>query len=36
MTDDGRAGLGGDGLEDLEDTRQDGATVEGAPTWITR
>src|SRR5438309_1002793 len=32
MTDDGRAGLGGDGLEDLEDTRQDGATVEGAPT----
>jgi DNA gyrase subunit B len=31
MTDDGRAGLGGDGLEDLEDTRQDGATVEGAP-----
>ncbi|MCU1473448.1 DNA topoisomerase (ATP-hydrolyzing) subunit B [Amnibacterium sp.] len=32
MTDDGRAGLGGDGLEDLEDTRQDGATVEGAPS----
>jgi DNA gyrase subunit B len=31
MTDDGRAGLGGDGLEDLEDTRQDGATVEVAP-----
>jgi DNA gyrase subunit B len=31
MTDDGRAGLGGDGLEDLEDTRQDGAPVEGAP-----
>ncbi len=32
MTDDGRAGLGGDGLEDLEDTRQDGATVVDAPT----
>jgi DNA gyrase subunit B len=32
MTDDGRAGLGGDGLDDLEDTRQDGAPVESAPT----